>query len=41
MSLHAYFLLQVFGPPPQLRGKVAYVPQSAFIIGATVRENIL
>ncbi|MEW5304006.1 MAG: hypothetical protein WDW36_006649 [Sanguina aurantia] len=32
---------QVYGPPVQLRGKVAYVPQVAFLVNATVRENIL
>ncbi|MEW5311484.1 MAG: hypothetical protein WDW38_003194 [Sanguina aurantia] len=32
---------QVYGPPVQLRGKVAYVPQAAFLVNATVRENIL
>ncbi|CAK0780401.1 hypothetical protein CVIRNUC_005040 [Coccomyxa viridis] len=32
---------QTEGPAPQVHGKVAYVPQSAFIYNATVRENIL
>lgn len=31
----------MYGPPVQLRGKVAYVPQAAFLVNATVRENIL
>ncbi|KAL3160420.1 hypothetical protein ABBQ32_010743 [Trebouxia sp. C0010 RCD-2024] len=32
---------QVSGEPVNLRGKVAYVPQSAFIYNASVRDNIL
>ncbi|KAK9802963.1 hypothetical protein WJX72_012534 [[Myrmecia] bisecta] len=32
---------QISGDPPCIRGKVAYVPQSAFIFNATIRENIL
>lgn len=32
---------QVYGPTPIINGRVSYVPQAAFIIGATVRENIL
>lgn len=33
--------LQVYGDAPIIRGRVAYVPQAAFIINATVRDNIL
>eukprot|EP00955_Chlamydomonas_euryale_P113787 366233-Chlamydomonas_euryale.AAC.1 len=29
------------GEPPVLCGRAAYVPQSPFIVNATVRENIL
>ncbi len=32
---------QVYGSPPVVRGRLAYVPQAAFIINGTVRENIL
>ena len=40
-ALHLPALLQMYGPAPCIRGKVAYVPQQAFIINATVRDNIL
>ncbi|PNW84295.1 hypothetical protein CHLRE_04g228650v5 [Chlamydomonas reinhardtii] len=32
---------QVYGSPPYIAGRLAYVPQSPFIINATVRDNIL
>ena len=32
---------QVYGLPPAIRGQVAYVPQSPFIISGTLRDNIL
>ncbi len=33
--------VQVFGPLPTIRGQVAYVPQTPFIIHGTFRENVL
>ena len=33
--------LQVYGPPPQLHGRLAYVPQAPFITNNPVRENII
>lgn len=35
------FMEQTAGGAPELRGTVAYVPQTAFIYGGNVRENIL
>ncbi|KAG2427456.1 hypothetical protein HXX76_012392 [Chlamydomonas incerta] len=32
---------QVYGSPAHITGRLAYVPQSPFIINATVRDNIL
>ena len=31
----------MYGPAPCIKGKVAYVPQQAFIINATLRDNVL
>ena len=33
--------LQGYGPPPQLHGRLAYVPQAPIITNNTVRENII
>lgn len=32
---------QVCGPPPRVRGRVAYVPQAPFIPAGTLRDNVL
>ncbi|GAX80188.1 hypothetical protein CEUSTIGMA_g7626.t1 [Chlamydomonas eustigma] len=32
---------QMYGPVPIIKGRLAYVPQAAFLINATIRENIL
>ena len=32
---------QVGGPPVEVCGRVAYVPQASFIYNATVRDNVL
>jgi len=31
----------MYGPAPCIKGRVAYVPQQAFIVNGTVRDNIL
>ncbi|CAL8468910.1 g8451 [Coccomyxa elongata] len=41
LSAALNLMQQVHGPDVVVRGKVAYIPQAAFIYNATVRENIL
>ena len=31
----------MYGPAPCIKGRVAYVPQQPFIVGGTLRDNIL
>lgn len=33
--------LQIYGPSPVVKGRVAYVPQTPFIIHGSIRDNIL